>query len=111
MEQLEANSRELLRQKEELHQVLEAQKQQATITLQQESFELQLQNQKLQQQVPNHPHYSFLSQFLLVPLNQEPSIFQLAELQSVAEEQQELQSRLIQVDSRRTQAEEQVRSG
>lgn len=113
MEQLEASSRELLRQKEELHQVLQTQQQQATVTLQEESRQLLLQNQELQQQVPDPPHNSVLSHFLLVPmgpLTQEPSVFQLAELHKVVEEQQELRSRLSQVDSRRTQAEEQVRS-
>ncbi|XP_075902255.1 ninein-like protein isoform X2 [Nelusetta ayraudi] len=82
VEQLEASSRELLRQKEELHQVLETQQQQATVTQQEESRQLLLQNQELQQQ--------------------------LAELHKVVEEQQELRGRLSQVDSRRTQAEEQA---
>lgn len=107
MEQLEASSRELLRQKEELHQVLETQQQQ------EESRQLLLQNQELQQQVPDPPHNSVLSHFHLDPmgpLTQEPSVFQLAELHKVVEEQQELRGRLSQVDSRRTQAEEQVRS-
>lgn len=113
MEQLEASSRELLRQKEELHQVLQTQQQQATVTLQEESRQLLLQNQELQQQVPVPPHNSVLSHFHLDPmgpLSQEPSVFQLAELHKVVEEQQELRGRLSQVDSRRTQAEEQVRS-
>lgn len=113
VEQLEASSKELLRQKEELHQVLQSQQQQATVALQEESRQLLLQNQELQQQVPDPPHNSVLSHFLLVPmgpLTQEPSVFQLAELHKVVEEQQELRSRLSQVDSRRTQAEEQVRS-
>lgn len=113
MEQLEASSRELLRQKEELHQVLQAQQQQATVSQQEESRKLLLQNQELQQEVANPLHNSVPFHFLLVllvPLTQ-PFVFQLAELHKVVEEQQKLQSRLSQVDSRRTQAEEQVRSG
>lgn len=110
VEQLEASSRQLLRQKEELHQVLQTQQQQATVTLREESRQLLLQNQELQQQVTGPPHNSVLSHFLLGPLTEEPSVFQLAELHKVVEEQQELRSRLSQVDSRRTQAEERVRS-
>lgn len=113
MEQLEASSRELLRQKEELHQVLQAQQQQTTIGLQGESRKLLLQNQELQQEVADPPRNSVLLHVLLVPLVPltQPSVFQLAELHKVVEEQQELRSRLSQVDSRRTQAEEKVRSG
>lgn len=107
---MEASSKELLRQKEELHKVLQAQQQQATISLQEESRKLLLQNQELQQEVADPPHNSVLFHRVpLVPLTQ-PSVFQLAELHKVVEEQQELRSRLSQVDSRRTQAEEQVRS-
>lgn len=113
MEQLEASSRELLKQKEELHKVLQAQQQQATLSLQEESRKLLLQNQDLQQEVADPPHNSVVFHFLLVllvPLTQ-PYVFQLVELDKVVEEQQHLRSRLSQVDSRRTQAEEQVRSG
>lgn len=113
VEQLEASKKDLLRQKEELHQILQTQQQQATVTVQEESRQLLLQNQELQQQVPDPPHNSMPSHFLLVPmgpLTQETSVFQLAELHKVVEEQQELQSKLSQVDSRRTQAAEQVRS-
>lgn len=112
MEQLEASSRELLGQKEELHKVLQAQHQQATISLQEESRKLLLQNQELQQEVADPPRNCVIFYFLLLPLVPltQSSVFQLAELHKVVEEQQELRSRLSQVDSRRTKAEEQVRS-
>lgn len=121
MEELKASVRKLMKEEEELHRALQQQKEQASVTLLEETHKVQLQNQELQQQVPEttyiHPHCAPVP----APPGSSDSgtsfVFQLAELQlrslelhNLAQEQQDLRNRLSEVDMRRTQAEEQVRS-
>lgn len=56
MEELEISVRKLMREKEELQQVLEVQEEQASIALQEETHKLRVQNHELQHQVPNFTH-------------------------------------------------------
>lgn len=51
MEELEAGVRKLMREKEELRQALQEQEEQASVTLQDETCKLRVQNQELQHQV------------------------------------------------------------
>lgn len=51
MEELEAGVRKLMREKEELRQALQEQEEQASVTLQEETCKLRVQNQELQHQV------------------------------------------------------------
>lgn len=51
VEELDASVRKLMREKEELRQVLEEQEEQASITLQEETHKLRVQNQELQHKV------------------------------------------------------------
>lgn len=53
MEELESSVRKLAREKEELHQALEEQEEQTSITLQEETHRLRVQNQELQHKVPD----------------------------------------------------------
>lgn len=51
VEELENSVKKLMREKEELHRALEEQEEQTSVTLQDESHKLQVQNQKLHQKV------------------------------------------------------------
>lgn len=59
---METSVRKLMREKEELCQALEEQEEQASITLQEETHRLRVQNQELQHKVPDttgkHRHCS-----------------------------------------------------
>lgn len=75
MEELEASVRKLTKEEEELHQALRVQEEQASVTLLEETHKVQLQNQELQQQVPEPPtsiHAAPPSRLHLVSLTPEP---------------------------------------
>ncbi|XP_041645419.1 ninein-like protein isoform X2 [Cheilinus undulatus] len=89
MEELDSSMRRLMREKEELSQALEEQEEQASISLQEETHKMMVQNQELQQK---------LSELQLQGL----------EVHKLTEEQQSLRSRLNELETARTQAQDQA---
>lgn len=89
VEELETSVRKLMREKEELRQVLEEQDEQASITLQEETQKLRVQNQELQHK---------LSELQV----------QGQEVQKLTQEQQNLKTKLSELETARTQAQDQV---
>ncbi|XP_070832911.1 ninein-like protein isoform X1 [Chaetodon trifascialis] len=89
VEELETSIRKLMREKEELHQALEEQEEQTSITLQEESHKLRVQNQELQHK---------LSELQVQGL----------EVQKLTQAQQNLKSKLNELERERTQAQDQV---
>lgn len=118
VEELETSVRKLMREKEELRQVLEEQDEQASITLQEETQKLRVQNQELQHKVLSlHAGPRFLRTHLGWGLSSEVDClcFQLSELQvqgqevqKLTQEQQNLKTKLSELETARTQAQDQV---
>ncbi|XP_073338292.1 ninein-like protein isoform X2 [Pagrus major] len=89
VEELESNVRKLMREKEELHQALEDQEEQTSITLQEETHRLRVQNQELQHK---------LTELQVQGL----------EVHKLTQEQQNLKSKLTELETARTQAQDQA---
>ncbi|XP_042084798.1 ninein-like protein isoform X5 [Haplochromis burtoni] len=89
VEELEAGVRKLMREKEELRQALQEQEEQASVTLQEETCKLRVQNQELQHQ---------LSELQV----------ENVKVHKLSEEQKELKSRLSEAEEARIQAQDQA---
>lgn len=89
VEELEASVAKLVREKEKLRQALEVREEQASITLQEETHQLRVQNQELQVK---------LSELQV----------QGQEVQKLTQEQQNLKAKLNELEMARTQAQDQV---
>ncbi|XP_013768928.1 ninein-like protein isoform X2 [Pundamilia nyererei] len=89
VEELEAGVRKLMREKEELRQALQEQEEQASVTLQEETCKLGVQNQELQHQ---------LSELQV----------ENVKVHKLSEEQKELKSRLSEAEEARIQAQDQA---
>lgn len=89
VEELEAGVRKLMREKEELRQALQEQEEQASVTLQDETCKLRVQNQQLQHQ---------LSELQV----------ENVKVHKLSEEQKELKSRLSEAEEARIQAQDQA---
>ncbi|KAM9345492.1 ninein-like protein [Symphorus nematophorus] len=89
VEELQSSVRRLMREKEELHQALQEQEEQTSITLQEETHKLRVQNQELQHKLTELQLHS-------------------VEVHRLTEEQQNLRSRLTELETERTQAQDQA---
>ncbi|XP_030012595.1 ninein-like protein isoform X2 [Sphaeramia orbicularis] len=89
VEELESSTRKLIREKEELHQAFQDQEEQNSITLQEETHRLMVQNQELNQK---------LSQMQVQSL----------EVHKLNQEQQNLKTKLSELETARTQAQDQA---
>nr|XP_046257042.1 ninein-like protein isoform X1 [Scatophagus argus] len=89
VDQLETSVRKLMRDKEELHQALEEQEEQTSLTVQERTHKLRVQNQELQHK---------LSELQV----------QSVEVQKLTQEQQSLKAKLNEMEVARTQARDQA---
>uniref|UniRef100_A0A8C4NR43 EF-hand domain-containing protein n=1 Tax=Dicentrarchus labrax TaxID=13489 RepID=A0A8C4NR43_DICLA len=89
VEELESSVRKLMREKEELHQALEEQEEQTSISQQEETHKLRVQNQELQHK---------LSELQV----------QTLEVHKLTQEQQNLKTKLNTVETARSQAQDQA---